>query len=149
MSWTASEDTFNTKEDAYKEYGKNGFDIVVDRVLPSISDARTVARENRGHGRILVPYKSSTIDADSKKAKKILADIHKIQTDAFKKISPLFEQFKVAKVKCGHCESTLNMAFKSHGTFSPRLFLEPNGQVAGKHNIETDSYIDEWCLLDA
>ena len=49
MSWTINEDTFNTKEDAYKEYGKNGFNLVIERVFPNISDARTIARENRGH----------------------------------------------------------------------------------------------------
>ena len=148
MSWTVNEDTFDTKEDAYKEYSKSGFEIVIDRVLPNISDARTIARENRGRGRILVPYKSSAIDDGSKKAEKLLADIRKVQDDAFQKIFPIFEKFKISKVKCGHCESTLNMAFKSYGTFSPRLFLEPNNRAAGMHNIETDSYIDEWCLLD-
>lgn len=148
MSWTVNEDTFDTKEDAYKEYGKSGFDIVIDRVLSNISDARTIARENRGRGRILVPYKSSAIDNGSKKAEKLLADIRKVQDDAFQKIFPIFEKFKISKVKCGHCESTLNMAFKSCGTFSPRLFLEPNGRAAGKYNVETDSYLDEWCLLD-
>lgn len=90
MSWTVNEDTFDTKNDAYKEYGKSGFDIVIDRVLSNISDARTVARENRGRGRILVPYKSSAVDEDSKKAKKILADIRKVQQDAFQEdCSPL------------------------------------------------------------
>lgn len=148
MSWTVSEESFNTREDAYKEYGKSGFEIVIDRVFPNISDARTIARENRGRGRILVPYKSSAINEGSKKAEKILADIRKVQDDAFQKIFPLFEKFKVSNVKCEHCGSTLNMAFKSHGTFSPRLFLEPNKRAAGNYNIETDPYVDEWCLLD-
>lgn len=148
MSWTVNEDTFDTKEDAYKEYGKSGFDIVIDRVLPNISNARTVARENRGRGRILVPYKSSAIDEGSKKAKKILADIRKVQDDAFQKIFPIFEKFKISKVKCEHCESTLNMAFKSFGDFSYRLFLEPNEKVAMAHNVDTGAYVDEWCLLD-
>ena len=148
MSWTVSEESFNTSEEAYKEYGKSGFNIVIDHVLPNISDARTIARENRGRGRILVPYKSSAIDEGSKKAEKILADIRKVQDDAFQKIFPLFEKFKVSNVKCEHCGSTLNMAFKSHGTFSPRLFLEPNKRAAGNYNIETDPYVDEWCLLD-
>ena len=88
MSWTVSEESFNTREEAYKEYGKSGFNIVIDRVLPNISDARTIARENRGRGRILVPYKSSAIDEGSKKAEKILADIRKVQDDAFQKIFP-------------------------------------------------------------
>lgn len=148
MSWTVNEDTFDTKEDAYKEYGKSGFDIVIDRVLSNISDARTIARENRGRGRILVPYKSSAIDEGSKKAKKILTDINKVQHDVFEKILPLLEKFKASKVKCEHCGSTLNMAFKSFGNFSYRLFLEPNEKVARVHNIDTDAYIDEWCLLD-
>ena len=148
MSWTVSEESFNTREEAYKGYGKSGFEIVIDRVFPNISDARTIARENRGRGRILVPYKSSAIDEGSKKAEKILADIRKVQDDAFQKIFPLFEKFKVSNVKSEHCGSTLNMAFKSHGTFSPRLFLEPNKRAAGNYNIETDPYVDEWCLLD-
>ena len=149
MSWTVNEDTFDTKEDAYKEYGKSGFDIVIDRVLSNISDARTIARENRGRGRILVPYKSSAIDNGSKKAEKLLADIQKVQDDAFQKIFPIFEKFKISKVKCGHCESTLNMAFKSFGDFSYRLFLEPNEKVAMAHNVDTGAYVDEWCVIDA
>ena len=148
MSWTVSEESFNTREDAYKEYGKSGFDIVIDRVLPNISDARTITRENRGRGRILVPYKSSAINDGSKKAKKILTDINKVQRDAFEKILPLLEKFKTSKVKCEHCGSTLNMAFKSFGNFSYRLFLEPNEKVARAHNVDTGTYVDEWCLLD-
>ena len=148
MSWTVNENTFDTKEDAYKEYGKSGFDIVIDRVLPNISDARTIARENRGRGRILVPYKSSAIDEGSKKAEKLLADIRKVQDDAFQKIFPIFEKFKTSKVKCEHCGSMLNMVFKSFGAFSYRLFLEPNEKVARAHNVDMGAYVDEWCVID-
>ena len=148
MSWTVSEESFNTREDAYNEHGKNGFSIIIDRVLPNLSDARVVAHERRGGGRILIPYRASAVDDGSKKAKKILADINKVQRDAFEKILPLFEKFKASKIKCEHCGSTLNMSFKSFGSFSYRLFLEPNKRVAGKYNVETGSYMDEWCLLD-
>ena len=48
MSWTVSEESFNTREEAYKEYGKSGCQRTHDlRLTPLRSEL--VVQETRGH----------------------------------------------------------------------------------------------------
>ena len=146
MSWDIHEEIFDDFGAAKKAYPWVSLRKAYSNVIGNLEDARRFARVR--DTAVVVPFVSSCVDSTSEKAKKLLADIQKVQEDARKKISPLFQQFNVAKLKCKHCESVSNMSFSRQNPFPFKMALIPNESGATEYNIEMDRCVDEWRILD-
>lgn len=146
MSWDIHEEIFDDFGAAKKAYPWVSLRKTYSDVIGNLEDARRFARVR--DTAVVVPFVSSCVDSTSEKAKKLLADIQKVQEDARKKISPLFQQFNVAKLKCKYCESVSNMSFSRQNPFPFKMALIPNESGATEYNIEMDRCVDEWRILD-
>ena len=146
MSWDIHEEVFDDFEVAKKAYPWVPLRKTYSDVIGNLEDARRFARVR--DTAVVVPFVSSCVDSTSEKAQKLLADIQKVQENAYKKLLPLFKQFNVAKLKCKHCESISNMSFSRQNYFPFELVLIPNESAATKFNIEIDRCVNEWRLLD-
>lgn len=146
MSWDIHEEVFDDFEVAKKAYPWVPLRKTYSDVIGNLEDARRFARVR--DTAVVVPFVSSCVDSTSEKVQKLLADIQKVQENAYKKLLPLFKQFNVAKLKCKHCESISNMSFSRQNYFPFELVLIPNESAATKFNIEIDRCVNEWRLLD-
>ena len=146
MSWDIHEEVFDDFEVAKKAYPWVPLRKTYSDVIGNLEDARRFARVR--DTAVVVPFVSSCVDSTSEKVQKLLADIQKVQENAYKKLLPLFKQFNVAKLKCKHCESISNMSFSRQNYFPFELVLIPNESAATKFNIEIDRCVNEWRILD-
>lgn len=146
MGWDIHEEVFDDFEVAKKAYPWVSLRKTYSDVIGNLEDARRFASVLDAV--VVIPFVSSSVDSSSEKAQKLLADIRKVQEDARKKISPLFQQFNVAKLKCKHCESVSNMSFSRQNSFPFKMALIPNESGATEYNIEMDRCVDEWRILD-